>query len=260
MRSIRLMFIAILIAGVAAGTAACGSSGSSGSSGSTAAPGTPTATKPAATAAPAGADPLAGLTADQIATRALANTKNAPSVRLTGAATDSGQSIALDVTLVRGQGCEGTLSEGKSGSFRLISNGTTVWVMPDQKFYRSFGGNDPAVLAILNGKYLKVKASSSGLAELAGICSLSNLVGAFGTPTGLVKSAPATVGGQPVVRLSDLGDKGYVYVSDIAKPKLLQLNDPGSGGGKFNFGYPATTISIAPPPASEVLDGSKYGF
>jgi len=260
----RLMSVAALAAVLAAGTAACGSSGISGSSASSrsaAGPGTPAATKPAAPPSrTASADPLAGLTADQIATRALADTKDAPSLRLTGRGSDAGQSITMDVTLVRGKGCEGTLSEGKTGSFKLISNGTTVWALPDEKFYRSVGATDPAVLAILNGKYLKLKATDSGLGGMAAICSLSSLVGAFGTPLGLSKGAPTTIGDQPVVKLFDSGDAGYVYVSDIAKPRLLELNDPGSDGGIFTFSYPATTITITPPPASEVLDGSKYGF
>jgi hypothetical protein len=263
----RLMSLAVLAAALATGAAACGSSGSPASSPgpagspSSAGAGTSAGTTPAATGpATATGDPLAALSADQIATRALADTKSAPSLHLTGVASDSGQSLTINVTLVRGKGCAGTLSEGKSGSFKLISNGTTVWALPDQQFYKSVGATDPAVLAILNGKYLMLKASDSGLAGMAAICSLSSLVGAFGTPFGLIKGAPTTIDGQPAVKLSESGDPDYLYVTDVAVPKLLQLNDPSSGGGIFNFSYPATTIAITPPPASEVLDGSKYGF
>jgi len=257
----RLMAAAFVTAALAVGTAACGSSASPGSSATSASPGTSSATAPAATpSGAASAGPLAGLTADQVATKALADTKAAPSVHLTGTGTDSGQSLTLDLTLVHGKGCVGTVSMAKMGSFRLIYDGKTVWALPDAKFYKGAGVTDSGALAILNGKYLKLKSTDSGLGGLATLCSLNGLVGAFGTPIGLNMAAPTSVRGVPAVKLSDAGDTAYLYVTYAAKPELLQLNAPGSSGGVFDFSYPATVITITPPPASQVIDGSKYGF
>jgi hypothetical protein len=216
--------IATLIVLAAPVITACAGSGSSGSAGVQS---MPTGTNPAASSSPsASADPLAALTADQIATRAVADTEKATSVRITGTTADSGQTLGFDLLIVRGHGCEGTIEESKSGSFRLIEKGTNVWILPDAKFYRTVGGASPAVLAILNGKYLKEKTSGSGLGSLAALCALSSLLSGFSLPAGLARSAARC---------------------------------PGSGGIALDFGY-GDSAAITQPPASQVLDGSKYGF
>lgn len=245
--------VTVLAAALAVGAAACGASGGSAGPGATA--GTKAAASPSASA-----DPLAGLTSQQIATRALTDTEDAPGVSIAGTISDSGQTFTLDLTLLRGKGCEGTMAELKQGSFRLIANSTTVWILPDEQFYKSVGSTDAATLAILKGKYLKFKANTNGLAALASLCSLHSLLGGFGAvPAGLSKSA-TTINGQRAVKLSDTGDSAYIVVSDAGKPELLRMDQPGSGGGYLNFSYGATAAAITPPPASEVLDGSKYGF
>jgi hypothetical protein len=269
----RILSATVLVTGLAAMTAACSSPGSPASSTgqeTTAKPApsqsapvqsTPAQSTPASsTPAPvSGTGPFAGLTADQVAARALADTKAAPVVRITGTGSDSGQTLTLDVTLVRGKGCQGTISEGTAGSFRLVYNGTTVWVLPDSKFYQS-NGVPAAAQAILDGKYLQVKSTDTGLGAIANLCSVSSLLGGFGTkPTGLVISTPVTFDDMPAVKLSDIFDSAYVYVSYTARPVLLRLTDPTSGGGKLDFSY-NSTATITPPPASEVIDGSKYGF
>lgn len=240
-----------------AGITACAGSGSSGNSG---AAGTPTGTTPAVSPSySANANPLAAMTADHIVARAVADTKNARSVRITGKTSDSGQTLKFDLLLVRGQGCEGSIVESKSGSFRLIDKGTSIWILPDAKFYRSQAGANAEVLAILNGKYLAEQASGSGLGSLAALCTLSTLLSGFNGLAGLSKRTAPPINGQPVVELSDAGDSGRVYVSDAATPRLLRVDVPGAGGVLLDFSY-GNHGAITPPPASQVLDGSKYGF
>ena len=246
---------AILAAALAAGTAACGVSSSSAGTAATT-----TATKPATSATPSAstnADPLAGLNGQQIFTKAMANTKAATTVRISGKVSASGQTITLDLTVVHGKGCQGTLAVGKQGSFRLIYNGTTVWMMPDEAFYRGQGAS-AAVLAILNGKYLKENATG-GLGQMATLCSLSALLGGFSSlPAGFPRGATTTDDGQRAIRISDTADSAYLDISDAAKPEVLLLSDPSSG--QIHFSYETAVVAITPPPASMVLDGSKYGF
>src|SRR5215469_9307871 len=104
--------VAIIAAVLAAGAAGCGL--------------TP---KPTASS-----DPLAGLTAGQISQRAVADLREATSVRLTGTGTDSGQAFGVAVALVRGRGCKGSISVA-GRKIRLIYVGTSVWMLPSDSFY-----------------------------------------------------------------------------------------------------------------------------
>jgi hypothetical protein len=254
----RSVVAAILTTALAAATAACGGSAGTADQGSTAtATATPTAS--ASPASKASADPLAGLTGQRILTRAFADTESAASVRLTGVVGDSGQAVTMDLTVVAGKGCDGTLTVAKTGSFRLIYNGTTVWILPDEAFYRS-QGTTAAVLAILEGKYLKVSGKGSGLGAMAGLCSLSSLLSGFrSTPADYPRGGATKVDGQRAVRISDTGDSAYVDVSDTVNPELLRMYAPGSSGLQLDFRY-AAAPAITGPPAGMVLDGSKYGF
>jgi hypothetical protein len=246
---------AILVAAVIVVATGCGSSGSTGS------PGTSATTKPAATTAVAGRtaveDPLAGLTALQIARRALTATKEARSVRVTGTAAHSGQLLTFDLTLEHGKGCVGSISETNRGSFRLVYNGTAVWIMPGKSFFQSQHAT-AAVLDALSGKYVEVKSASDSLGGLARMCTLSRLL-AFNFAPGLTRHEITLIRAQRALTITDVGVTGYLYVSDTASPKVLRVEAPGADGGSIDFSYPAA-MPITAPPANQVVLGSKYGF
>lgn len=244
----RLALFTVPVAVLAMGTAACGSSGSSSSS-----------TSSSSSSLSPSPNALAGQDSQQIATKAVAGTEAAPSVRVAGSGTDSGQTFSLDLTLVHGKGCQGSIGEGKQGSFRLVYTNNTVYVLPDTTFYKA-NGAPAAVLPLLRGKYLKLKSTDSGLGSLAAICTVNSLLSKFTLDAGTAKGVMTTVNGQPVVKITDKTGSGFAYVSDTASPKLLRIQKPGSAGGEVNFTYPATPPAITAPPASQVIDGSKYGF
>lgn len=240
---------AILAAAVLGTTAACGASGTSASSGATF---TATASAPA--------DPLAGLTAGQIATRATDDLKVVSSVHVTGSGTDSGQTFGMDLTLGT-RGCTGTLTVKGEGSFALLKIGQTVWIKPDAKFwkYAAGGSASAAVMQIVAGKYIKTGGKDSSLGALGDICNPAKFASAFGGKlTGLVKGGTTTISGQPALQVKDVGDPDSAYVTISARPEFLRL-DAGSGGVLDFSGYNAP-MNLTPPPASEVLNGAKYGF
>jgi hypothetical protein len=260
---------AALATALAGGLAACGPTASSSTAGA-ASPGAASsgpagAGSPGAASSGAGSptaassDPLAGMSADAIATKAWAGTKAAASVHVDGSTMDSGKQIKFSLTLVKGKGCAGTMSEGASGSFRIVMVGKDVWIKPDDAFWKASGGSDPAVLSIVSGKYIKDSAGT-GLGAMSSLCNLSNWIGSAGQAAGMVKGATATVNGQPALQLKDTGDTASAWVADTASPVLLRLADPSSGGGSFDFtGYGATT-TITAPRDSQTVDGKKYGF
>lgn len=225
--------IAVLAAALAAGTAACGSSGA--------------------------ADPLAGLTSKQIAAKAVTATEQTSAVRIQGNGSDSGVAITLDLTVLKGKGCQGSFSEAKLGTFKLVDNGTTVWLLPDATFYKS--QKVPAsATAVLSGKYIEAKATSTAMASMAQLCSLSGLLGTVSKNASLGKGVKTTFEGQPAIKITDNTGKGVAYVTDTATPQIMMIDKPGSDGGKLNFGYSGLPTAITPPPASQTVDGSKYGF
>jgi hypothetical protein len=253
--------VACLVALVAVGAAGCASSGTSpatAGSSAKAAGGSPAASG----GTPAASDPLAALSADSTENKAVADTFAATSVRIAGTTSDSGTPLSFTLTL-RGHstGCEGTLSEGAKGSFQIIVIGKTVWIKPDNTFWKAAGSSDPSVFSILSGKWLEDSSGSSGLGGMSTMCSLNGLLGAFKTSaTGLVKGATSTVDGQRVLQLTQSGQTTSVYVSDTADPVIVRIMQPGANGGSFDLTGYGAPFSVTAPPASETLSGKDYGF
>ncbi len=240
-------------------TAACGTVVSGTTPGSAYSM-TPAAPARTATAT-AQAGPLAGLTADQIAARATADLKTVASVHITGSGTDSGQTVGMNLTLGT-RGCKGTLSIKGEGSFALLKIGKKVWIKPDKQFWKYAAGSspDPAVMQLVSGKYVEPSAKgSSGLGSLGEICNPSQFASIFGSKlAGLVKGATTTIAGQPALQIKDTGDPDSAYVTISARPEFLRL-DAGRSG-KFDFSRYDAPLNLTPPPASQTLDGAKYGF
>ncbi len=215
---------------------------------------------PTGTSAGSKANPLATLSAEQIARKAVADLGTAAAVHVTGWITDSGQRTGINLTLVHGKGCDGSMSMQKGGSFLLIMIGTALWLKPDETFWKSVGSNDPAVLKILVGKYMKASAKG-GLSALGQLCDPRKLFGpSFENPTGVVKGKNATISGQPALELKDTQDSDSAYVSISARPQFLRIIGTGSDSGQLDFTGYGTLVTLTAPPARQTLDGAKYGF
>ncbi|HEY6790644.1 MAG TPA: hypothetical protein VI365_25385 [Trebonia sp.] len=251
--------IACLIAMLAAGAAACSSASSSSSArASSAAPGG----SPAASGStPEGGDPLAALSADAIGNKAVAGTLAASTVHVTGKGSDAGTPLTFSLTIAHSADCDGSFSEGAKGAFQMILIDKTVWMKPDDTFWKVNGGSTPAVLSILSGKWIEDSTSSDGLGSMSTLCSLNGLFGSLKSKaTGLVKGTTGTVDGQRTLQLKDGAAAGSLYVSDTATPLMVRISDPGSGGGTFDLTDYGASASITAPPASQTLSGKQYGL
>ena len=123
------------------------------------------------------------------------------------------------------------------------------------------GITDPAQLAAVEGKYLTATAGGSGLGEVASLCQLTAALKALtsmpdDTP-GETRGPVTRINGQRELKVNDAKDSEYVYVTDTAQPRLLQVVETGSDGGELSFGYPGTPVAITPPPASEIITGGS---
>ena len=243
----RALTSAILAAALGSGAAACGGPGAA------TAKSTVTAK---ATAGSAAGSALAGLSADKIMSKAIDESEAAATVRISGQVTDSGSTIAMNLGIVRGKGCSGTMSVSKEGSFLLLKIDKTLWFKPDNAFWKYVGASSPAELRLVSGK-IPETTSTSGLGAFAALCDVKQLMGGSST-TGLVKGATTTISGQSALELTDTAHSGTIYVSVSPEPELLRLSAPGSADLDFT-GY-GTPVALTPPPASETIDGAKYGF
>jgi len=246
------------VAAALAGAAILGSAAACSSSGTSAAPGTSSAPGSTASAAQAGA--LDGLSANEIARRATADLKVVSSVHVKGSVQSSGQNIALNLSLGT-QGCTGTMGIEGQGSFVLLKIGKSLWIKPDDKFWNHAAGSaGSALIDLVSGKYIKPSAKGSSLASIGALCDPAQFAKSFGGDmTGMVKGTTATIAGQPALQIKDSGDAASAYVTVDAKPQFLRL-DGGGSNGRLDFTDYNAPLHLTPPPASETLDGAKYGL
>jgi hypothetical protein len=238
---------AAALVGVAilAGATACGTTASSQ-------PGQAASTTPSA-------NPLAGLTADQIAAKAVADFKAASSVHMAGSITDSGATYVVDVTSGT-TNCLGTFATQGKGSFALLKIGQTLWIKPDNQFWTSSGANS-TVLHIVEGKYIQTSPADSDFNGVRMLCSPAQFAGVFDKDLNhLVKGTTTTIAGQSALQLRDTTSSSSAYVTISASPEFLRFSGSGSSSGQLDFSDYNAPVTPTPPPASETIDGSTIGM
>lgn len=253
---------AILVAVLAVTTAACGSPNAVVSS---AAP-SGAAARPISTwsASVWSGDPLAGRSIGWIVRQTFADTEAAPVVHVQGTVRESGKTIQLNLSMTAGHGCAGTVTSTGTGTITLISDGRNMWIKPDAAYWRARGASQ-ATLTALDGEYLEAKPGDSGASAMANMCSIKKFLAGYtpyqaSTADKETRGGTAVIDGQRALEIRDSADPTLGYVTDAAQPELLQITDPGTGGTQIDFAYPGTPPVITPPPASETIDGSEYGF
>jgi hypothetical protein len=179
------------------------------------------------------ASPLASDSATTIFTEATDNTIAAQSFTIAGG---TSASLFIDLTIVRGLGCSGTIFQGTTTS-KLIWIGQTV--------YEHTSG-------MPTNEWMKGASTSPAVQGLIDLCNPSNLLAPL-TAVG-VGSATRSVTvyhGQPALALTlpgtqqDPSQTGSIVVTDTQNPLLLDISEPGSGAFAFT-GYGATK-TITPP-------------
>lgn len=233
--------------------AACGSAASSGGAASSGAAATATST----------ADPLASLTAKQVAAKVIADAKTVSSITLDGSVSSSNATETIHVAIKPGKGCTGKVGAGSHGSFKLIMIGGTLYLNPDKKFWEAFGGaNASQVINLVNGKYLKVSTSDKAMGSLASVCDVKQMFSTSGKQDHIVKGKVTSLDGTRVLALKDTADKSVAYVTDTSTPRLFEMDSPKGakdGSGKITVTYNAP-VTLTAPPASQVLNGSQFGL
>jgi hypothetical protein len=266
-RRCRAVPAVILAVALATAVAACGSSTSSSSPPATSA--TAATAAASSSASPAGTATVTGAAATALITKAIANTKAAPTLLVIGSGVSSGgssgsgsgnQQVSFNLTLVQKASCQGTIALSKVESFQLVETGGFVWLKPTDAFYATLHLNQ-AALALVADKYIKVPTNNSQLADLVKICSFSGLFGQLPTPTGTSYVAtPTTYNGRSAYKITQTGQAGYAYITNSSAPVLMKLAEPTASGGVISFTEFSTPVAITAPSDAESIDGSKLGL
>jgi hypothetical protein len=197
--------------------------------------------------------PLAGLTGGEILARAVTDLEAAPSVHIAGTTKVPGQTTVVDL-MVGAHGCTGSIEFVGQGSVLVLGGGNTVWMKPDEQFYKATGVS-AAEQSKLAGKYLRTSAGQSGIGSLCYLDQLAAQIG--GTAGHMVLGKTTTVLGQPALRLNDARQPGDAYVTISARPEFLRV---GSAAGYMDFTDYGAPFAVTPPPAAQTVDGASYNF
>jgi hypothetical protein len=201
------------------------------------------------------------MSAKQVAAKATADLKSAPSFTIAGSGPDSGHTVSINLGLKDGKDCAGTISEGSQGGLALVVIGSTIWLKPDATFWQTQGGSEGAAVGkLLAGKYIEAPTSNSNASSLASICNADSLTSQMQMPTDVAKGPLTTVSGQKVLTLSDKAKDSTIYVTDTTSPQIVRVisKQPGNAG-QFTITYGAPA-SVTAPPASQTVNGAQYGF
>jgi len=230
--------------------AACGAAGSGGG-----------AASPSSTV-----DPLAGLSASTVNAKAIADGEAATTLTMKGTVAESGKTYTIDMAMKHNQGCKGSIGISGTGSVTIIVIGSTVYFEADSQFWKSVAGTTAdasAAVALLDGKYLKVPETDQNVSGLTDMCSLSQMLNSSSdktTPT-YTKEPVTTLNGTRVLPLK-VSDGSTEYVTDTSKPEFVQASAPkgtSGGAGKITIGV-GVPVTLTPPPASDIVDGSALGL
>jgi hypothetical protein len=212
---------------------------------------------------------------DTMMTRAFANMKAASTLTMVGSGSDSGQDYSLDLGFKADQGCSGTVGYGAKGSIALIVIGSAVYFKPDTAFWENnAGANATAVINLVNGRYIEGSESDTNLKSIAEVCGIYQAIGPSNPIAGITTAAKvipldgitvgpvSTLDGMRVLPLRD-SSGGVVYVSDTGRLEIVEISQDKAGGdgtyGTFTFKVGAP-VTLAAPPASQVMDGAQLGL
>jgi hypothetical protein len=198
----------------------------------------------------ASSNDIATRTAAEILAATKLAAERARAVHVSGSIANGGRPVGLDVTILAGKGARGRLSENGL-SFELIQTGGSVYIKGSPAFYRRLGG--AAAAQLLQGRWLKVPASSPEFASLSSLTDLRRLVDtALSTPGGVVKSGTTTVNGKRAVVLTSPSKGGMLFVARTGRPYPIQITKQGANGGSISFDRWDQPVALTAP--ADALD------
>ncbi|MFH8368394.1 hypothetical protein [Streptomyces sp. NPDC018031] len=200
-----------------------------------------------------------GKSADRIAAEAVRATRDAGSVRVTGAVRREGSAIGVDIRVDARGNCVGRMT-GEGGRADIIRTGHTAYIRGNDKFWaNAAGGREAAGSADrLAGRWVRTPA---GQAPISGVCDkrgfLTAADGGGAHPKGMSKGETVTVDGKEVLALQRRTDdeRTTVYVAAHGRPYIVKITQgKGAAKGDLNFTDYNEPVKATPPPADRVVE------
>jgi len=249
---------AIATAGLAAVFLAGGCGGGSETTSATTTVSTASTTSTPSTSA------LAGLSAEQILTKAKAAATSAKSVHVVGQIVQSSGTTAFDLKLTDQPGATGTIELG-GGKVEIVRIGGDVYFKADEKTLASgLGGTSAELAKLVAGRYIKGPLTDPRLTGFTQLTSLKDFTANVLDPSGSISRVDGKpVDGVPTVGLrnDDKDNGGTLYVADEGEPfpLLIEALTDRSDTGNLRMKEWNADVTITPPPPDQVLDLSQLG-
>jgi hypothetical protein len=189
--------------------------------------------------------PLAGLTANQIAIRALHDLTSATSVHFSVSTKQAGLTISGSITLTR-TGCDGVTSLTGFGQVQFVQIGKTGWTLLTKQFLKQLGYSQ-AQITHYAGKWLKDDPMTSN--DTGQLCTIRQFSQGFPTK-GWAMVRVTTLSGHRVVQIVNKKQKVTATVSDSARPEFVKFT---ADGATASFSGYNARVKISPPPAKLVV-------
>lgn len=185
-----------------------------------------------------------------VAVRAL---ESAHSVHVRGSVDGEGRSVAVDLSLVAGEGARGTFDEG-SDSVNVIAAGSRVYVQTGRRSPAGAGASGAQTPA---AGWASTSASDPRLQGFADFRSLDALAQALDVWSSKLSKRVVTVGGRPAVAIRDEAGGGQtLYVATTGRPYPLALSQSGAMTGRFSFSQYGQPMAVTAPKNVIAADGA----
>lgn len=174
----------------------------------------------------------------------------ADSVRISGTIRESGQTIALDLSVTKtGGGGTMTIQGSKVDVIRV---GDTAYIRAGADFYSKVGAG-AAAGKLLAGKWLKLPTSTPNFAQLIELTDLRAFAAqALKAPGTLTKGAEKTVDGQEAIELKS-SKGGSLFVATKGKPYPVEFVRGGASSGTVTLSdWGAAKAPTAPKGAIDI--------
>lgn len=213
-------------------------------------------------------EPFAGLTADEIADKALDTTKAADSLNAKGEGTIDGGTASFDVVISQKGDCDGTINaDGATIGLREVDD--QPYMKADATFWKKTLREDgaskeeaDAAAELFKGRWMKIPAEAEADGMTAPCDADSLLEDAKENKRGLTKGTATKVGGKTALMLTKKdGDKAVTYyVATEGEPYLLKFSiEGGKEPGSIELSDFNTQITVTAPSPDEIVDPEKLG-
>jgi hypothetical protein len=187
---------------------------------------------------------IASESPQKILNDSLAAANGLKSVHAAGTVNSGSQHITLDIQLVGGKGGQGQITLGGL-SFKLVGLNHYAYMQAPPAVWEKAGAPASAAQQ-LQGKWLRTPATGQ-FGSIASLTDLHTLFKQLLTQHGkkLKTGGETTVAGRKVVAVKS--DQGTLYVAATGKPYPVELDKPGSDGGRIDFDRFNEAVSLSAP-------------